>query len=749
MTDAGIAPTTGGSTGFHRRSSHTDDQRWTWRTVGALLGVLAAPAALCAVLAVLAGAVGWGLTVRSVGAVAVLALVHGGLVALAVPRAGPAVRGVLSVVLALATAGIAVWLSGVFSWFGLRWVAAALPALAWLHPAARAVWRSDLGRRDWRDQALRYGPVLWSLAFAWAFSARWLASYYAPVDGAGPWRAFYVDIPWHIALTAEALDRAPTVYPWIPDVGIGYSWLFFGTLGLLGNMTGATAAQVLLFIGPAVLGVLVPAVIVAATSVLSRSTLAAVIAPILFTLTRSPIFGPTEGLQQMPQWVLINRDSTNAMVLSVVVVLVLRLHRWPEGWRGAPLSRWLSLLVLFLITFAVAASRGGAVLPVLGAAGLSWLVAIMWRREDRRSTTWGLAVVAAAVAAATFGVTKSSGSFRFEPLSFLPVQVVGGPDFPLATLASVAVMLAMSASYLLVAWWLPSARQSLPAVAGAALAGIMGAALFGHPAVSQLYFFHAAWPAIVIGMAVALALAVRRLGPLVLVVTAVAVAAVQLVIQPPAAVPPTPWEIRMAFAGGAALVLGAGVMAILARTHGWRRTTLFAIPAVLVALQPWSLPRLNVGPAVVSETQTSAAVSDGQLALLTELREISDPDDLVATNKHCQTGNVTDGNCDSRWWAVAAFAERRVLMEGWSYDYRWASSGTDVFAPYWDPALLGANDGFIADPSPSTCRTLVEEGVRWIYVDKREPWSARLSTYAEPVAGAEDAALYRLHADCG
>jgi hypothetical protein len=718
--------------------------RGTAAGVFAALAPGVAGAGLAGVLWVLAQAVGWELSARTVAAVAVLTVVHAGLVALAAPQAAAPVRLVLSTVLGLATAGVAVWLSGVADWSGLRWVVGAAPALAWLHPAARAVWRSDLAG-DGRGRLRRYAPALWGLGLAWLLAARSLAGYFAPSGGDATWRSYYVDIPWHIALTAESLDRAPTVYPWIPDVPIGYSWLFFGTLGLLGNLTGATAAQLVLFVGPACLAVLVPAVLAGCAWVVSRSRLAALLAPLLFQLTRAPVFGHVDALQLTPQWVLINRDATNAMVASVVVLLVLRARAAGEPRRPAV---WAPLLVLFLVTFAVAGSRGGAVLPVLGAAGLAWLVAVARRADDRLAATRALVVVGTAVVAATLGVTRSSGSFRFDPLSFLPVQGVAGVEFPLRALASITVALAMTGAVALVARWSPVTRPALPALIGAVLAGILGMALFGHPSFSQLYFFHAGWPALVVGLAVLLAVAVRRLGPLELVALAGAVLAAQVLLTPPALLLPTPWPTRALLAGLGALLVVGPVVAVLARRRGWRPTAALGLPALVVALQPWGLPEVVTPAAYVQPAATPATVSEGQMALLVELRELSDPVDLVATNKHCLSGSVAEGNCEARWWAVSAFAERRVLMEGWSYDYTWTSSGTDNLEPYWDQALLRANDGFIADPSPETCAVLVAEGVRWLYVDGRQPWSPRLTEYADLVGSTGDAALYRLHADC-
>jgi hypothetical protein len=225
--------------------------------------------------------------------------------------------------------------------------------------------------------------------------------------------------------------------------------------------------------------------------------------------------------------------------------------------------------------------------------------------------------------------------------------------------------------------------------------------------------------------------------------------AVQLLLRPAGLIPPTPWPVRAALVAAAVVVVFGGIVAFLARTHGWGRTALIALPVLAVALQPWGgAPEIAVPSAVVVPAATARSVSDAQLGLLAELRRISGPYDVVATNKHCLSGTQAAHTCDARWFTVAAFAERRVLMEGWSYNYTWATAGNDNFAPYWKPALLRANDGFIAAPSAADCRVLRKAGVRWIYVDKRQAWSPLIAKYADTIGTTKDAALYRLHSSC-
>ena len=615
-------------------------------------------------------------------------------------------------------------------------------SLAWTLPAARTGWRSPAVRDGWQARVCRFGPVLWGLAGAWLLATPSLADRIGPMAGDGPFRQYYVDITWHIALTAEALDRAPAVYPWIPDVPIGYSWLFFGTLGLLGNLTGATAAQLVLAVGPTLLAVVVPVALAGCAWVVSRSRLAAALAPLLFVVMRGPVFAAIEQVQQTPGWVLINRDSTNLLVLSVVVLLVTQART--VGRRHTASAA--SVLLLLLLAFAAAGGRGGAVLPILGATGVTWLVGL--RDRDRRwPLTWSAIAVVVGVVGATLGVTRSSGSFRFDPFTFLPARSAGTHGPLDLQLAAVAVMLAMTASLFLIGRWTPAAAAARPTLIGGALAGVAGLALFGHPAFSQLYFFHACWPVLVVGMAVLLAGALRALGVFALVPVAAAVLATQLVLQPPDFVPVSSWQVR-AGVGAALTLVSLGTLVLLRRGRrggAWR--VVWALPALVLALQPWALPEVLHPSILTLPAATDGTVSDGQLAVLSALREQSDIEDLVITNKHCLRGDTFAGNCDARWFTVAAFAERRVLVEGWSYDYTWTSSGNDN-APYWDLPLMAANDDFIAEPSAAGCDRMWAAGVRWVYVDEREAWSPRLSDYADLVASADDAALYRLRS-CG
>jgi hypothetical protein len=120
------------------------------------------------------------------------------------------------------------------------------------------------------------------------------------------------------------------------------------------------------------------------------------------------------------------------------------------------------------------------------------------------------------------------------------------------------------------------------------------------------------------------------------------------------------------------------------------------------------------------DASARGAVSRDQIDAARWIRDHSDIDDLVMTNRHCVSPNPRD-ECDARRFTVAAFSERQVLVEGWAYTpmaVELAPVGRQSFTvDYWEPDLLALNDGFVARPTEAAARQLRELGVRWVFVD--------------------------------
>jgi hypothetical protein len=124
------------------------------------------------------------------------------------------------------------------------------------------------------------------------------------------------------------------------------------------------------------------------------------------------------------------------------------------------------------------------------------------------------------------------------------------------------------------------------------------------------------------------------------------------------------------------------------------------------------------------------------------VRDNSSPDDVLATNVHClgYWGDL----CDARSFWLSAYAERTVLVEGWSFAPRQAVGG--IFTPFWDPAVLAFNDAVFTAPTPERLGQMRERyGVRWLVADRgvAAP-SPRLDTLARRAFDNGRVAVYEI-----
>jgi hypothetical protein len=123
------------------------------------------------------------------------------------------------------------------------------------------------------------------------------------------------------------------------------------------------------------------------------------------------------------------------------------------------------------------------------------------------------------------------------------------------------------------------------------------------------------------------------------------------------------------------------------------------------------------------------------------LRAHSAPTDVVATNWHSSLS----------FW-INAYSERRTLVGSWNYAPRAVdeSRRLNVNAarvPFWDPALLEANDAAIYAPSGERIAWLRSRGVRWILVVRAAGQeSPELARYAVLRRVEGDVVLYQIRA---
>jgi len=654
-------------------------------------------------------------------------------------------------------------------------------------------------RRHWRGSGLT-GSALWSWTVAGisALIVTWEAiTYFRPHGLTWPGYANpYPDMVFHQAVVGELKHHLPAQMPYVAGVPLRYHWFVHVDWAATSWGTGIEPYLLTYRLGllPAVI-LLVVAMAVVARRIVPQGwwagPLAAALA--LFAIAPDPAGWVLTAVPpaDLPRTMWPSPTQTFGGMLFAGAVLALvdllrpdraaDLSGQPTNWpvRTADLMRlptdarvdrpsWRSWAAF---TLAIAGATGGkATYAPLLIAGLLTVAGV-----DLLRRRWnGRALIAAAITAVAFAIADytmfrgTSAGLFFDPLEStrLTVPHIANsgwtPWHALAiwALGWAAILLAVA----LLAWRRQWTDPMLTLCAGIGVAALGVVLLTYQMGGSQMYFLQSArpylavlvvaalvaiWPgrwygwllppAIALGAAVTLlgerispsrvplaadggALTARILWPYALpLLAAAALAAFVWLLRPlrPAAL-----------LLGAALLIGAGIPTAVSYTK-------FLLPRVGGAAAQGN--PLAPGPAVIPR----GAPTVGRW-----LRANTSTSDLLATNDHCR---FATGQCDPRQFWLAAFSERRVLVEGWAFtppanaiaaERRLGSNKI----PYWDPPRLAENDAAFLHPSPASVGLLASRyGVRWLVVDQRRPYDAAvIGTVARLRFAAGQIAVYEV-----
>ena len=123
------------------------------------------------------------------------------------------------------------------------------------------------------------------------------------------------------------------------------------------------------------------------------------------------------------------------------------------------------------------------------------------------------------------------------------------------------------------------------------------------------------------------------------------------------------------------------------------------------------------------------------------LRNKSDTNDLIATNRHC-AGLEENQTCTARQFALSALSERRVFLEGWSYTT--CPLAEPILNKYWKEDNWKLNQVFFTSPTPENWNTFSKSGVDWLVVDSSRPSSSDYSAVADLVKTEGKVSLWKI-----
>lgn len=607
----------------------------------------------------------------------------------------------------------------------------------------------------WRRR--RVGPVVIGRASLWSWAGAAVAFIQIllvtnqvwtqrPVDAL---RAPYVDEPFHLAIAGDLLHHFPAQMPWVDGTPLFYHWLVYVHLASAATVTNIELIVLMRSMSIALLVLLAVGGAYAAATRLTGRKWTGFVAALVLAMGATPDFFGWTSLVSPAQLAFdsVTRafDSpTHALVMPlqmVLLVLVVEMIR-REQWRWGP---WLLTVVVMV---AVAGAKSSALPTIVAGLFLALVIAAVLRRARMVRTLGvllGSAVAVFLVAQRLFygGGTRATGI----DLNGSTVQRLGILMLPegetLPGSAPLSIWISFTVGFLLVAVPVIAAlvrggwrRPDFVFLAGTWAAGAGAFMVLSHPALSQAYFLLGAGGFLAVLIAVSLSDifpvdlslrdGLRIAGCAALGCLAVVIA--RLVVgddMPADGSAFTPTLLTQLVVG--LLVLAVALVVVLVYA---RRSTIAVLPAVVALMlgvvlagAPQTVALAVAGPAVPRAPDTDI-IGPGGVAAARFVREHSQTDDLIATNAHCIGLPVPD--CDRRNFWIAAYAERRVLVEGWAYidplvvGLPSTDLNNSAYLPFWDPELLEANDAAIIRPSPATIATLRDEhGADWLVVDRR------------------------------
>lgn len=643
-----------------------------------------------------------------------------------------------------------------------RWLAVVLPLLVAAALLSTPVTRSRIVRA-------RCAPLPWWLSGGIVlFSVTALPSLISyfrvnqPTWPLGTGRPA-VDTYLHLALSSELLERGPAAWPTVIGEPLGYQWFAHAWMAQVTASSGVSLDVVLMRILPALMPIVAVSCVAALALRLTRSPYVALGAVALASLG-----GRTTPFQFNVPHPLIAPDSPTLglgvpTLMALVAVLAMR-------WRGQ--AQRGSVILVPVLTVIATGTKGSTAPAVIAGLALAVVAMLIWQRRLVPHLVADLAMTIAALALTLVIVFHGSASGLRLGIGDSAKQttlagVLRGAPTPMWQLiiSGLTILLAVGPALLGCAALGRRADRNDPVIwvlLGSAVAGATATGIFSHPGGSQGYFLLTALPL----AAIASAIGAERILRMVRRPTRVRLVAVSVVgafgfyVIPELALGMLQshhfQQMQMiALLAIIVLIVAAAIAMVLIRDDhrrvDWRIGAATVVTAVVLSA-PIAygryLPTISLSPVATNLSVDQAGVSsNGQISAAVYIRDHSEEQDLVMTNRHCQGPSAPD-HCDSRRWLVTAYTQRQALIEGWTATNtatRLAPNGRDsITIDYWNPALLRLNDEFYTHPTAAGARKLWGMGVRWVYEENTRPHSASLAPYAVLRYRDADASAWQL-----
>lgn len=642
--------------------------------------------------------------------------------------------------LALLCFGLA--LSKVTQIFLVRWI-----------PSAIAVSPLLTRRHQKKRPLLPIKMQLWVLVGPTVATIGLLTSIYrympqVRIPRTGYW-ALDTDIQFLLSLASESIHRSPRVFPSSSVSEIGYTWLFPGLVGIFSDLSNISISEILLILWPIFFSIFFTFLLSLLTFKISHSGFAAAMTPIACVFLSGPLLVP--GIQWIfGESIMMNsphRDFAELLLITFVYLLYTDTNRQQTCF-----LKTTEAIIFFLIVFTAVGSKG-SMLILLG-GGLAVLVALKFFSNFKlkfhlRNIFSALSgCIAAQLIVVGFHGSNASPKFQFP--RFLKQFGTSQPTLAIFLFILVYVL------WILVP--LPiNPQNKIPIVAtlymkSFLVIALLGALFLNVHGLSQFYLIHSTKPFLLMFMVIAIVHQLSEFNRWFNFVFLLAVLAfwfAGLLINSQTNEFPT-LILRLVFLLIPYVLISTYFF--LNIVFNWTREKNSVInylkSALLIpfAYQVLAFPNAGIISAVNSlqagevtaEVFAAGAISNDQIDSLIWLRSNTRINDLVATNLACERDEHTlysqyeqgliPSECDRRWFILSAISERRFLIESLAY------TGNDYLNKL---KLIAVSNSFISSPSESNKAKLLTLGVKYIFIDRRNPYDSDINQFCDVIRKTE------------
>jgi hypothetical protein len=669
---------------------------------------------------------------------------------------------------------------GVSYWW---WPVIVVVAVAAYAPARRRVLATELDATPFAWSASVAATCLVALAWVRGDFLRW-----SPPEP-GTVHNYYSDLLYHMGIAAETKHAMPPTLPQVAGEPLYYHWLAHLDMGLASKLTGIELSAVVFQLWVPVILLAGVVVVAACGSRITGRLWAGPLTAVFLYVAGEIVMGtwtsrPFAPMTQFYAWASPSQAIAVVVAFPAAGVIIDYLRAEPGSsrqfwWLGIPLFGALAL------------AKSSELPVILGGAGVLLVVALLRRERDlvRRTFVAGSVLTGVFLVSVVTIYGRQSGGLSLSPLyimrqlagSYTSIKMDAFPTVP--TTITVAIVTAIWAATVLARTWgvvlgiarWRSADPGLVLLIGIFVTGVGGYLMLKQQGGSQVYFLICSFS---LG-ALASAWAICEHAPRLRERSAVVVGTLAIVGGLAAYLcqdlfattrPTSGFVHQVLFLALPSLLVIATIVVVtalvqVAHRHGRLRevSVVTVVTAAVIAggipstiqYTVSSLPGTSVAKLSAEKTGPATGVTDKDVAAARWIRDHSDPDAVVATNRHCLTGDGFPGSgketsCGVVSFWVSAWSERRVLVEGWGFSSRALTAQIEngrppQLQPFWDQPLLKANDGFFASPTEKEAAVLCAHGATFALLDRRyQPDLPKLDPVAKLVYANSDAEVYRL-----